>query len=232
MPPTRLLIVEDHPIFGDALEGVLYGAMRGVHVDKVGTLDDAKHRIESEDGFDLVLLDLVLPDTTGFDGLLDLRTRFPMQPIAVISAFDDQNIVEKSGKCGAAGFIPKSSTAAVLVTAIGNMLRGDASFPDSQPRIQVPPGRNVAALKARLETLTQQQLRVLQMLCEGMLNKQIAHELEVGETTVKAHVGEILRKLGVSSRTQAVLEVSKLDLGAALALYNEDTRRSRPGGRH
>ena len=137
--------------------------------------------------------------------------------------------MQKAIVCGALGFIPKSASKGALVQAITTVLAGDLTVPAGYLSTEAAADSELAALTRRLESLTQQQLRVLQMLCQGLLNKQIAHALDVHETTIKAHVSEILRKLCVGSRTQAVLEVSKLNLSAVLALYNGDAiNNSRP----
>jgi DNA-binding NarL/FixJ family response regulator len=217
--PARFLIVEDHPIFADALRMTLAAVMSNVSFVHAGTLAQAKDALESGEEFDLVLLDLWLPDTHGFAGLIELRGRFPKLPIVIISAFADQTVVQRSIVCGAAGFIPKSARKESFQHAINSVLAGEIVLPsDCLPPDSVV-NLEAEALTSKLQSLTQQQLRVLQMLCQGLLNKQIAHELDVGEATVKAHISEILRKLHVCSRTQAVLEVSKLDFGAVLALY-------------
>ncbi len=217
--PTKFLIVEDHPIFADALRMTLVGALPNVCVVPVGTLAEAKEALESGDEFDLALLDLWLPDTHGFAGLIELRGHFPKLPIVIISAFADQDVVHKAIVCGAAGFIPKSARKESFLQAIQSVLAGETVLPSDCLPPDFVAKIELDALTAKLQSLTHQQLRVLQMLCQGLLNKQIAHELDVGEATVKAHISEILRKLHVCSRTQAVLEVSKLDFGAVLALY-------------
>ena len=216
--PKTLLIVEDHPLFAEALQTVIRGGMSDVRVNHASTLGEARAAIQKEERVDLLFLDLWLPDTHGFDGLLELRRQFPKLPIVIVSAFANQNVVEKAMVCGAAGFIPKSAGKDALLQGITEVLAGE---------IVIPRGyfatASAASLQAdRLRSLTRQQLRVLQMLCQGLLNKQIAFELDVGETTVKAHISEIFRKLSVYSRTQAVAEVSKLELGAVLALYAAD----------
>jgi DNA-binding NarL/FixJ family response regulator len=131
-------------------------------------------------------------------------------------------VVHKVVVCGAAGFIPKSASKDALMQAIRNVLAGEVTLPVTYLPPNMVTTEELAGLTCRLRSLTQKQLRVLQMLCQGLLNKQIAHELDVCETTVKAHVSEILRKLSVCSRTQAVLEVSKLNLNAVLALYADE----------
>lgn len=213
--PKRLLIVEDHPIFADALALSIRSAMPDIHIEHADTVAQAKAAFyREEEGFDLVLLDLWLPDTHGFNGLIELRKLFPEIPIVIVSAFADPSVVHKAMVCGAAGFIPKSASKDALLQAIATVLAGDAC-----PPLEPVGSIELRSLTWRLKSLTQQQLRVLQMLCQGLLNKQIAYELVVCETTVKAHVSEILRKLSVCSRTQAVLEVSRLDISAVLALY-------------
>ena len=172
--------------------------------------------------FDLILLHLWLPDTHGFDGLIDLRRLFPKLPIVIVSAFANQNVVEKAIVCGAAGFIPKSATKQALLQGLNIVLAGEVTAPSGCFPTCSATSLEATALTQRLKSLTRPQLRVLQMLCQGLLNKQIAFELDVGETTVKAHISEVFRKTSVCSRTQAVVEVSKLDLGAVLALYAAD----------
>ena len=219
--PKSFLIVEDHPIYAEALQLAIRSGMQGIHITHACTLSEAKDAIQrAQTNFDLVLLDLWLPDTHGFEGLIELRNLFHNLPIVIVSAFADQNVVHKAVVCGAAGFIPKSAGKDTLLSAIRDILAGDLILPhlppDSKAKLEL------AVLTSRLKSLTHRQLRVLQMLCQGLLNKQIAYELDVGETTVKSHVTEILRKLSVCSRTQAVLEISKLDLSAVLALYGTE----------
>jgi DNA-binding NarL/FixJ family response regulator len=160
-----------------------------------------------------VLLDLSMPGTTGFDGLLSIRTQFPKQPVVIVSGMDDPRMVREALGYGVAGFIPKSTRKQELARAITEVINGSIYVPPAYAAASVPTERRTAAsdIGQRLATLTPQQLRVLQMLRQGLLNKQIAYELDVGETTVKAHVSEILRKLNVCSRTQAVIEASKID---------------------
>jgi len=218
----RFLIVEDHPMYADALQVAIKRSMPMARIEHTETFGEAKERLFKEKDFDLVLLDLCLPDTHGFEGLIELRKSFPKQPIVIVSAYADQAVVHKAMVCGAAGFIPKSQGKDAFVRAIDDVLAGGVILPPGY----IAPGADgveLTVLTHKLKSLTQAQLRVLHMLCQGLLNKQIAYELEVGETTVKAHVSEILRKLSVCSRTQAVLEISKLDFGTASALYGTDS---------
>ncbi len=222
----RFLIVEDHPLYADALQLVICNGMASVRTMRVGTLRKAADAIRRVKRFDLVLLDLCLPDTHGFEGLIELRGLAPSLPVVVVSAFADQSIVHKSLVCGASGFIPKTADKDTLLQAITDILAGHIAPPCGSLQRDAIALTEPPALPSRLRSLTHQQLRVLQMLCQGMLNKQIAYELEVGETTVKAHITEIFRKLSVSSRTQAVAEVSKLNLVSMLALYARDDGKS------
>lgn len=215
---TRFLVVDDHPLFLEALKLVLHGAYPDATVYEATSINSAHAAFESHQLFDLVLLDLSMPGTRGLDGLLELRSRYPKQPIVIVSALEDPRIVHEVMTCGAAGFISKSMRGAELAAAIRDVLAGGLVLPKGYQPPQtdaLPTG--TSELTRRLATLTPQQVRVLQMLRQGMLNKQIAYELGVGETTVKAHVSEILRKLKVSSRTQAVIEAAKIDFEAIVA---------------
>jgi len=211
---AHFLVVDDHPLFLEALKHVLHGA----YPDEATSITSTHTAFESQQKFDLVLLDLSLPGTNGLDGLLELRTRYPKQPIVIVSALEDPRIVHEVMTCGAAGYISKSTRSAELRIAIRDVLAGNLVLPNGYQPVQtnaLPTSTSV--LTQRLATLTPQQVRVLQMLRQGLLNKQIAYELSVGETTVKAHVSEILRKLRVSSRTQAVIEVAKTDFEVIVA---------------
>src|SRR5688572_26018360 len=182
-----------------------------------------------EQAFDLVLLDLSMPGTRGFDGLIELRTARPKQPILVVSAHEDPRIIHEAMTCGAAGYISKSVKKNDLAEAIQDVMAGLVVLPKgyTPPASSGSVSRD-ADVAARVASLTRQQLRVLQMVRQGMLNKQIAHELGVGETTIKAHVSEIMRKLNVVSRTQAVIEVARLDYDAILAAKETDKDSSTP----
>lgn len=216
----QVLIVEDHPLFAEAMQAVLAASIPDIEIVAVSTLASAKSAIAKHRGFAVVLLDLWLPDTHGFEGLVELRRRFPQLPVVVVSAFADPKVIEYTRVCGATGFISKASARGELVDVVRTVIDSDGPPPLFGFDGFEASCNDEKALTGRLRSLTRQQLRVLEMLCQGLLNKQIAFELSVGETTVKAHVSEILRKLSVTSRTQAVLEVTKLDFSAVLALYD------------
>ncbi|WP_274628794.1 response regulator transcription factor [Arvimicrobium flavum] len=209
---VRFLIIDDHPLFREALHSAIQLAYPEVETVEARTIAEANELLSAGKPFDLALLDLNMPDVSGFEGLLQLRTRHPRLPIVVVSGHEDPRIISETLSYGAAGFIPKSSRKSDLAAAIRAVMEGQVHVPEGYEG--KPPDADSAdrvEMVSRLAKLTPQQLRVLQMLRQGLLNKQIAYELQVGETTVKAHVSEILRKLNVYSRTQAVIEVSKLD---------------------
>ena len=195
------------------------------------SLEEALQQVEAHGDFDLVLLDLSMPDTQGFHGLLTLRNRFPKLPVVVVSGMEDHRIIAEAMSYGAAGFVPKSTARPELVQALLTAMDGEVYLPPSYREARgqdASPCGAAGAMVERLKSLTPQQLRVLQMLREGKLNKQIAYELDVGETTVKAHVSAILRKLKVFSRTQAVIEANKTDFDAILG-HSESALFERSG---
>jgi DNA-binding NarL/FixJ family response regulator len=225
---VSFLIVDDHPLFREALQAAIGTAFPGSHIEEASSISAAKDAIAAHSRFDVVLLDLSMPGTTGFDGLLELRSLAPKQPIVVVSALEDPRIIHEAMTCGAAAFISKSIRKSELAKAIEEVMAGAIYLPPSY----TPPSANGSDqpdLAHRLASLTPQQLRVLQMVRQGKLNKQIAYELDVGETTVKAHVSEILRKLNVASRTQAVIEAGRIDFNTILSKSGADkTGKPRP----
>lgn len=209
---TQVLIIDDHPLFREALSAAVSLAYPATRSREVSNVEDAISVLKADREFDIALLDLNIPGVHGFEGLLKLRTLYPRLPVLVVSGLENEQIIDEAITYGAAGFLPKSLGREVLATAINTIMAGDVYIPDKMQLAEAPNGAAEKVLIIeRLLSLTPQQLRVLFMLREGLLNKQIAYELEVGATTVKKHVSEILRKLKVYSRTQAVIEVTKLD---------------------
>ncbi len=209
--PESFLVVDDHPLFLDAMKLAINTAFPEAQIAEANSLASAFDAIEGGGVFDLVLLDLNMPGTRGFEGLLELRARHPKLPVVIVSAIEEPETIHRAMTCGASGYISKAVRKPELAGAIQGVMNGEVCLP---PGYEPPSSatNETVEIIARLKSLTPQQLRVLNMLKQGLLNKQIAHELSVGETTVKAHVSEILRKLGVASRTQAVIEVSKVVL--------------------
>lgn len=188
------------------------GLLKQVDIAEAGTFDDVVELLERGSEVDLVLLDLTMPGVRGFSGLMYMRAQYPGVPVIVVSANDDPAAIRRCMEFGASGFIPKTLGVEAMRGAISRILSGGVWTP---PDVDLSAGSDAetAALMARLATLTPQQVRVLMMLSEGLLNKQIAYQLGVSEATVKAHVSAILQKLGVESRTQAVIAAAKIEAG-------------------
>jgi DNA-binding NarL/FixJ family response regulator len=197
------LIIDDHPLFCDALSMTLQAVSGIRRVQSVDCLQAALDQL-GEARPDLILLDLNLPDVTGMDGLIRLR-KATNAPIVVISSMADNRIISTAIHSGANGFIPKHSQRDVFQKAINQLGQGQQFIPAGYVLLEPERGGALNDTAHRLASLTNQQTRILRLICEGKLNKQIAYDLSIAETTVKAHVTAIMRKLGVHSRTQAVL---------------------------
>ncbi len=208
----RLVIADDHPLFRGALREAVTGLFERVDIAEAGTFNEVAELLERGGDVDLVLLDLTMPGVRGFSGLMYLRAQYPGVPVIVVSANDDPAAIRRCMEFGASGFIPKTLGVEAMRGAIQRILGGGVWTP---PDVDLTAGSDAetAALMARMATLTPQQVRVLMMLSEGLLNKQIAYQLGVSEATVKAHVSAILQKLGVESRTQAVIAAAKIEAG-------------------
>ncbi|HEX5999083.1 MAG TPA: response regulator transcription factor [Hyphomicrobiaceae bacterium] len=209
MAGYRFIIVDDHPLFRGALSQALGDAFAFAEVLESGSLDELTDQLATTVDVDLILLDLAMPGVHGVSGLLYLRAQHPEIPVAVVSASDDPGTIRQCLDCGASGFIPKSQPVECIRDAIRKILSGEVWLPADIDLSSVA-GGETAELVSRMSTLTPQQVRVLMMLGEGLLNKQIAFKLGVSEATIKAHVSAILQKLGVDSRTQAVIAISKI----------------------
>lgn len=209
---SHLVIADDHPLFRDALRQAVAGVVTSAKIDEAGSFEELMVLLEEDSDVDLVLLDLTMPGTSGFSGLIYLRAQYPAIPVVIVSASDDGGTIRQSLDFGASGFIPKRFGVDTLRDAITKVLGGDVWVPaDTDLSSATDP--ELVRLRDRLVTLTPQQVRVLMMLSEGLLNKQIAYELGVSEATIKAHVSAILQKLGVESRTQAVIAAAKISGG-------------------
>lgn len=203
----RALVVDDHPLFCDALSMTLKAVAGIATVETADRLGSAIARLERGAVPDVVILDLNLPDVDGLDGLIQLKAVAGSVPVIVVSSLADNRVIGAALKAGAAGFVPKHSHRDVFRAAFEAVRQGRTYMPEGftpSTDPNAPATRREEAI-ARLSLLTRQQARILQLICEGMLNKQIAYDLSIAETTVKAHVTAIMRKLGVQSRTQAVL---------------------------
>jgi DNA-binding NarL/FixJ family response regulator len=209
----HLLIADDHPLFRGALREAVNGVFGRADVAEAGTFEEVTEFLERGGGeVDLILLDLSMPGVRGFSGLMYLRAQYPSLPVVVVSANDDPAVIRRCMEFGASGFIPKTLGIEALRAAVARVLQGEVWTPPDVDLTHRSDAESAAI--ARLATLTPQQVRVLMMLSGGLLNKQIAYELGVSEATVKAHVSAILQKLGVESRTQAVIAAGKIEAGS------------------
>jgi DNA-binding NarL/FixJ family response regulator len=204
MPETAFLIVDDHPLFLEALQSALLVSYPLADIEVAESISGARAKLD-ERSFNLVLLDLKMPDAGGLEGLRAVRAKIPKTPLAVISAISGNEIIGQVKSCGADGFISKNQHRNVIMESVARLLHGELQFPDVESIADAGDD-----LIEKLRQLTPQQLKVLNRVCEAKLNKQIAFELGVTETTIKAHITLIFKKLGVHSRTQAVLLLQKM----------------------
>jgi DNA-binding NarL/FixJ family response regulator len=204
------VIADDHPMVRDALASALRGAFPDAVLAFAGSFGETQAALNAATEADLLILDLDMPGMHGLAGLAALRSAYPAVPVAIVSATTNPAAMRQAIEMGAVGFIPKLSPAERFLEVIRAVLGGAVWLPPeaSDPAL-APQDRDVAA---RIARLTPQQHRVLWLMAEGKANKVIAFEMQISEPTVKAHVTEILRKLGASSRTQAVIAAQRLAL--------------------
>jgi len=204
---TRIIVADDHPLFRDAIIHLLERSVKKVDITQVESFAALSEVLADNKLPSLVLLDLKLSDTQGMDGLLYLKKQYPSLPVLIISAYDDSSVVHMAMQYGASGFVPKSLEMDRMADAIQAVLEGDIWFPE----ISENPANDTAVSNA-FDELTPAQLKVLALLRDGKPSKQMASIMSVTEATIKAHLTEIFRKLGVKNRTQAVLAAKDLDL--------------------
>ncbi|MGH6711905.1 MAG: LuxR C-terminal-related transcriptional regulator, partial [Bradyrhizobium sp.] len=209
----RLLVVEDHPLFRDALVGVVSAAFPNADILQATSIDGALDVLAAHGAVDLVLLDLSMPETTGLLGAFRVRVAAPRSALVIVSAYEDARIIGGATALGIAGYIPKSTPTTEMARLIRSILEGAVCFPKRQqdPATAKQAHADTRELLVFLGRLTSQQLRVLDMICRGLQNKHIAYELDITVTTVKVHVSDVLRKMGVRSRTEAIVRMSTLD---------------------
>ncbi|MBD8514705.1 response regulator transcription factor [Photobacterium sp. WH77] len=203
-----IVIADDHPLFRNALFQSVHMAVSKANLLEADSLDTLLQLLDKEPDVDLLLLDLKMPGANGMSGLIQLRAQHPELPVVVVSANEEASVIRQVRHHGAFGFIPKSSDMRELISALNQVLDGEPYFPPGIGEDEDNP--ELDALAARIATLTPQQYKVLCMLSDGLLNKQIAYELNVSEATIKAHMTAIFRKLGVKNRTQAVILLNEL----------------------
>ncbi|ROO28654.1 response regulator [Salinisphaera orenii] len=203
-----VLIADDHPLFRTALSNAVNQCLDAPELQTVGSFDELRAALEAHATADLLLLDLNMPGARGYSALVHARSVAPALPVIVVSAYEEASVARASLDHGAAGFIPKSASPETMTEAIATVLDGRTWAPDMPDA----PENSDDAFTDKLALLTPQQQRVLIMLTDGLLNKQIAIDLDISEATVKAHITAILRKLGVHTRTQAVIAARSLEI--------------------
>jgi DNA-binding NarL/FixJ family response regulator len=205
---SRVVIADDHPLFRSALGHAVSKVWPDAAIIEASTAAEARGAL-TEGAAEALLLDLHMADSTGLSVLMDLRQDYPALPIVIVSASEEPRVAGAAAQLGAAGFIPKSSSLDAMREGLNAVRDGDGWFPET--------GEPQDDDLARIVSLTPAQRRILAGIRQGLLNKQIAYELTISEATVKAHITAILRKLGVNSRTQAVLLAAKLDVDQPVA---------------
>lgn len=204
----RIVIADDHPLFRSALAHAVGKVWPEAAIIEASSAAEARVAL-SDGGAETLLLDLHMADSSGLSVLMDLRQDYPALPIVIVSASEEPRVAAAAAQLGAAGFIPKSSSLDAMREGLAAVRDGDAWFPEG--------GAGADDDLARIASLTPAQRRILGGIRQGLLNKQIAYELSISEATVKAHITAILRKLGVGSRTQAVLVAAKLEVDQPVA---------------
>jgi len=208
--PEKIIIADDHPLFRQALLGTLKSKLGQTQWLEAQTIAELEQQLQDHSDSDLLLLDLNIPGAHGFSTLIHVRNHFPQIPVVVVSAHEDQKTISKAMGYGAAGFVPKSTPVDDIFAAIVAVLSGETWLPASFQNAQE--NNDNIDVAERVASLTQQQYRILMMFAQGLLNKQIAYDLNVSEATIKAHATAIFRKLDVRNRTQAVIAITQLDL--------------------
>lgn len=206
---VAFIVADDHPMVRDALALALRAAFPKAEVALAGTLDEASGAIAARPDVDLVILDLDMPGMQGLAGVSALRANYPSAPLVIVSATRNAAAMRQAVEMGAAGFIPKSAPMEEIIASVRAVMRGEIVLPPSAGDALSSTDADLATRAARM---TPQQHRVFALMAEGKPNKIIAYDMQIGEATVKAHVTEILRKMGVHSRTQAIVLAQRLAL--------------------
>jgi DNA-binding NarL/FixJ family response regulator len=209
---SDVLIADDHPLFRDALQRAVVAAVPDATVHTADSVPALFALIETMPEADLLLMDLHMPGARGYSALAHIRGQYPGLPTIVVSGHEEAQVARRALAHGASAYIPKSAAVDDIVEAVRTVLDGDVWLPHQLMGGTVELKADEADVAARVASLTPQQFRVLNMIAEGLLNKQIAYDLGVSEATVKAHMTAIMRKLGVSNRTQVALAASHLDV--------------------
>ncbi len=209
----KILIIDDHPIFRHAMTTILRRRFEDTEIKEAGSLAAANELLKTDSDYDLVMLDLNMPDSNGLSGLLDLRNHYPSSPVVIISAETEKQSILQSISYGAVGFISKSSSIEEIASSIESIFEGNVCLPSDILRNNSDTQKAEPKISPeKIRSLTRKELTVLKYLNQGLANKVIAYELHISETTVKSHVSSILRKLGASSRVQVVAGAGNINL--------------------
>jgi DNA-binding NarL/FixJ family response regulator len=218
---STFIVADDHPLFREALIHAIGNCVDDATIIEADSLYSLQAVVAANPDADLLFLDLNMPGVSGFSALAYIRSNHESLPTVIVSAMDDPAVIRRSIQHGASGFIPKSSPISVLENGIKAVLDGEVWLPEGVDLQDDRLDSEEAGIAAALSTLTPHQFRVLMMLGEGLLNKQIAYQLGVSEATIKAHVTAILRKMHVNNRTQAVVAVQQLRINSPSLLEPE-----------
>jgi len=224
---TGFLIIDDHPLFGEALGNAIRISHPEARIFEAASIKGALSILATERNIDLALLDLLLPGVVGFSGFLSLRDSHPKLPILIVSSVEDRQTIREALALGAVGYLSKSTSVSELSDAITRVLSGAVSAPKGFAATGAGE-QTEAALRERIGKLTPQQLRVLHLIRNGLQNREIAAELKLAESTVKAHVTEVLRKLKLFSRNKAIIAVGNIALPMPAPCQNPKAGRERP----
>lgn len=208
----RILVADDHPLYREALKGALGPYFEDAEISEADSLQGALKALQEPQPVDMILLDLNMPGGEYYNGLISIREVYPDIPVAVVSASEGIEVVAQVMSLGAQGFIPKSTPTKQLADAINQISSGATWLPDGMREELNKVDDELKDLLTSFRELTPKQIQVLSYLRSGLMNKQIAHEMNVTEATIKAHISAILRKLEINTRTQAVLLMDKLQL--------------------
>ena len=209
---VKILIADDHPLFRAAMCHALT-SVEHIELVETSTFPDTLDCLKSNADIDLLFLDLTMPGNEGLNGLAEIHALYPDVLVVVITAQEEPDVMAKSLALGASGFIPKSASVDCIIEAVNTVLDGETWVPSLAQMATGTLNKSSASnqkgcsgdddFTSRLKQLTPHQLKVLRMVSDGLLNKQIAYELAISESTVKQHVSAVLRKLGVINRTKA-----------------------------
>jgi DNA-binding NarL/FixJ family response regulator len=209
---SKIIVADDHPLFRQAMKQVIPQAINGCTMLEADSFFTLKEQLENNDDIDLLLLDLHMPGNKGFVALNTIRTEFPSIPIVIVSASDSAKIIRRSYAFGASGYITKSSSFDTIKQALKCVMEGEIWVDEEVKSDLALAGSDDECFASKIASLTLQQFKVLSMIANGQLNKQIAYELSIQETTVKHHVSSILRKLKVINRTGAGIMFNQLQI--------------------